>query len=219
MTASKYIRNCFTLIELLVVISIISLLIAVLLPALASARKTAQRAACMSRQRQTVQVLMQYNIEYLHGDTWLPGMDQFEGTSNKKNWSERIVKASFIPDITILQCPTWDNEQTAGSIYKPVFGVRDRPNWGVPAYTPFEMPGSASDYLVGGDSIEYLTNYDTGHPQNARLDGNITRIHLRHLGGANVFYGDGHVKSLPGIEFPNLSPSSENFMFQSAVVF
>ena len=44
--------RAFTLIELLVVISIIALLIAILLPALGSARKSAQRAACLSNIRQ-----------------------------------------------------------------------------------------------------------------------------------------------------------------------
>jgi|GEM_PF-1309377 len=44
-------RAGFTLIELLVVISIISLLIAILLPALARARQAAQRVACLSDRR------------------------------------------------------------------------------------------------------------------------------------------------------------------------
>jgi|GEM_PF-6275777 len=49
--------NAFTLIELLVVISIVSILVAILLPALARARDSAQMAACLSN-------LRQYHISY-----------------------------------------------------------------------------------------------------------------------------------------------------------
>ncbi len=56
-------RRAFTLIELLVVISIIALLIAVLLPALGAARKTAEAAQCSSNLRQTLVGFTGYAVD------------------------------------------------------------------------------------------------------------------------------------------------------------
>lgn len=63
-------RVAFTLIELLVVISIISLLIALLLPVLGNARKAARSISCLSNLRTLGQVLAIYQTDF---DDWTPG--------------------------------------------------------------------------------------------------------------------------------------------------
>lgn len=59
-------KNAFTLIELLVVISIIALLIAILLPALSSARKLARINQCLTQVRGFGQGIMAYEADYGH---------------------------------------------------------------------------------------------------------------------------------------------------------
>ena len=65
----KY-RSAFTLVELLISIGVISLLAALLLPAVQSARSAARRSACSNTMRQLV--LASQNYESVHGVTlWL----------------------------------------------------------------------------------------------------------------------------------------------------
>ncbi len=59
---TKSIKRGFTLIELLVVISIIALLIALLLPALAAARKDALATVCSARLRSLGQITTEYTV-------------------------------------------------------------------------------------------------------------------------------------------------------------
>lgn len=56
-------RNGFTLIELLVVVAIIALLISILMPSLQRARQQAQKAACLSNQKNIITACAQYANE------------------------------------------------------------------------------------------------------------------------------------------------------------
>jgi prepilin-type N-terminal cleavage/methylation domain-containing protein/prepilin-type processing-associated H-X9-DG protein len=101
-------HHAFTLIELIVVVGIMAVLIALLLPALISARKNAQTIQCASNLRQLTMALINYSVEWK--GAFPPNsadIDQYWFTDSAIG---RYIRSSFaMPDGTIaggaLVCP------------------------------------------------------------------------------------------------------------------
>lgn len=110
-------RRAFTLIEVLVVISIITLLISLLLPALGHSRATARMAICASNQRQIASALTMYGDEARH---YPAGLDAAPA-NNDRIWLWPVQMRRYTAhDQTIFSCP--QAPDTTRWIYKTAPG-------------------------------------------------------------------------------------------------
>ncbi|MCC6580207.1 MAG: prepilin-type N-terminal cleavage/methylation domain-containing protein [Phycisphaeraceae bacterium] len=109
-------RKAFTLIELLVVISIISLLISILLPALQNARAAGRLVLCQSNQRQ-LGVLFQMYVDGTGKDRFPAGLHP---TGMYPIWTTpigRVLGVTGLPDETVSYGWTPDYRSTQTDIF------------------------------------------------------------------------------------------------------
>ncbi|MBL4702354.1 MAG: prepilin-type N-terminal cleavage/methylation domain-containing protein [Phycisphaeraceae bacterium] len=198
-------KHAFTLIELLVVISIISLLIAILLPALASARKSARAVQCLSSLRQLGLGLPLYANDF---HEYIPGIDKpiwfvepAGVTSGPRPWLE-----AYINGYEKLDCPEGDlyffkqgNYGLSFNICRFDLFAQKRKRLG-----DIRFPGKC---LFMVDVINTTANnldaqaYCTGHVYTD-AGVSVANQEYRHLGATNIVYVDGHAAAennrLPG---------------------
>ncbi len=211
--------NGFTLSELLVVISIIALLIALLLPALATAKQDADSAACLSNLRQLALAAQEYEIAY-HG-FYPPGYygignpswalaEKISRTTHQKTYSPGILWMGRT-SLDVLVCPQVPVRPATGQI---VLGYNYNTSYighGSGEYNPVpatntDIADPASCALFGDGGFYGGINYwmrapVLQSPVPANAD-NITDQEraagtqaFRHMGATNVAYCDGHASS------------------------
>lgn len=99
----------FTLIELLVVIAIIAILAALLLPALAGAKRRAQQINCISNLRQMTQSSILY---YSDANSWV-GPTNADPTLSGGDWMGAMLKY-YGNQTNVLNCPTANKVNSFG---------------------------------------------------------------------------------------------------------
>lgn len=89
-TSLRHRHVAFTLIELLVVISIISLLIAILLPALGKARDAAKDVMCKNQMKQMYLMVINYTSMY---NQYLPVVTRNDGVTQTAHWARQLLES------------------------------------------------------------------------------------------------------------------------------
>jgi prepilin-type N-terminal cleavage/methylation domain-containing protein/prepilin-type processing-associated H-X9-DG protein len=144
-------RRGFTLVELLVVIAIIGILVALLLPAIQSAREAARRMACQNNVKQIA--LAMHNFESARGA--LPPVLVYYGTGDPRN-SKWSALARVLP---YLEEENFESQVDYSSDYETVtYGDGLMGSYRVTAYV---CPSEERDEvrLSGGVPSHYPLNY------------------------------------------------------------
>jgi prepilin-type N-terminal cleavage/methylation domain-containing protein/prepilin-type processing-associated H-X9-DG protein len=215
MTARARSRG-FTLIELLVVIAIIAILAAILFPVFAQARGSARQSVCISNMKQLGTAIMMYVQDY--DERYFPSCVPTPGVGSGQAWwfvlIDPYVKAGAKSQgdrakrLSIFVCPEID-AATPDPAYFGQGSTRALNSYGpnqymagnacgatvVPSVTMAEVGTPASlvllmpqlglhNSLAGRDD-----NYASGGPVAQYMNARV-----RHKGGANYTFADGHAK-------------------------
>ncbi len=183
----------FTLIELLVVIAIIAILAAILFPVFARAREKSRQTACLSNLKQLSLGVLMYAQDY--DGRLIPSRDN----TNKLIWPAYLEP--YVKNTQVFICPSAADE----SVYGKRWNQRGRLSIGLNrdmedrstdiARKLSEHPYPAATILLADSTPNDLNSGGRGYQVMAdRQPNSQSGIGMRHNGGTNVGFLDGHAK-------------------------
>jgi len=202
--------SAFTIIEISVVVGLVCLLLAILLPALASVRSLAHQAQCAANLRQWGQALFAYAGA---NDMWLPyrgqGKNPTQTISNPDDWFNNLppylslpsyqqsVNAGHLPAIgdgTVWNCPAASAAPNAyGNLFTYAMNM---------ALSPRSAP-QPDNYMKVGPPGTMVFLADSPGPYCSTIPFLSTPAapalfnpSPRHNGKVNIAFLDGHVEAL-----------------------
>lgn len=147
-TSRSKVKNAFTLIELLVVISIVTLLLAVLLPALGKARESARSVKCLVHIRQFMVLHSTYQNEFR--DYYVPSfISKWNGTTNTATWAGIFRMLDYVNNTSFMICPSDDTNDKREEIKNA--STASSPTWSGWLYVDYGY----NDTYIGSHRYSY----------------------------------------------------------------
>jgi prepilin-type N-terminal cleavage/methylation domain-containing protein/prepilin-type processing-associated H-X9-DG protein len=216
-------RVSFTLIELLVVVAIISILTALLLPGLRSARERAKRIACGNNERQILYAMHYYANDF---DGFLPRQAVYSG-SYSPDWSGRLT--NYLQNqVAVFRCPSDNNARRFAGAYRS-YALNGTNAWVAGYNCPWPAPEGMSKRLndippqvfvlgenhgIDGGTPPGLSGAVVGISEMEGMQGHASAMHrdvgafgvastTDENGGGNYGYADGRVEFHYRSQFKN----------------
>ncbi len=215
-------NRAFTLIELLVVIAIIAILAAILFPVFAQAKAAAKKVSCLSNTKQMALGALLYANDY---DDALPAAQQTQIVAGNPKyvwwwysiafngaWTVNLTDGSIYPYLKNKQIENCADASGLVSYPKQYYGANADPvgyalnshlNPGAAGVLNMGSYEEVASTIMGHDSATksgsiLLENWFTKLPSATAqgLSSGAPVVHARHTEQANVFWFDGHSKSL-----------------------